>query len=124
MRSFIPFSRIATIASIAILGMACTGPQDCTQIEAPAVIATILGAATNQPIPAAVSGTLTQGSTQIAFSPYRPGESVVAYAEPGTYAARLTAPGYSAWDSTLSIRRDEACGGSVTASITIRLVAQ
>lgn len=121
---FVQYSRTAALAGMSALLMACTGPQDCTQVDIPAVVATILDATTNQPTNATLSGVLLAEGRQIPFQEHRTGESIQAYAEPGTYLVRLTALGYSTWDSTVSIRQDRVCGGALTANITVRLAAQ
>lgn len=115
------FAGVWILAGTLLVGAGCTGPQDCTQIEAPAVIATIRDAATDQTIAAGVTGTLSTGRRQIPFTPHTPGQTVVAYAEPGSYTARLTVPGYRQWDSLIVVRQNRACGGSDTEQITVRL---
>lgn len=105
---------------------ACSEPSDCTQVEAPAVVAAVRDAITNELITDGSSGEIAAGTFRATFGPYELNAqskaiSLAAFAPSGTYNVVLHRVGYARWDSVVNVSSDLACQGDRTQRIVARL---
>src|SRR5262245_34504365 len=105
---------------------ACGSSLDCTQIEIPAIVATVLDARTGVAITDSATGFSRRGSFRAGLgfgerdATNRPINMIV-YAPAGAYDVVIERPGYHQWSSFVIVPRGEGCAYLITETITARL---